>query len=86
MAGLFSLIATCGRSLAEPYQAFAATGAYLQNHDGDTFRLQTPGQGVIIVRFAGSDTPETAQAYWKAARGQLKSLLAGKQVHVACYK
>ncbi len=86
MAGLFSLIATCGISHAEPYQAFAATGVYLQNHDGDTFRLQTPEYGVVIVRFAGSDTPETAQAYWKVARGQLKSLLAGKQVRVACYK
>ena len=64
VAGLLSLIASCGVSHAEPYQAFEANGVYIQNQDGDTFRLQIPEQGVVIVRFAGSDTPETAQAYW----------------------
>ena len=86
VAGLFSLMANCGVSHAGPYQTFATNGVYIQNHDGDAFWLQTPEHGVVIVRFAGSDTPETAQAYWKVARRQLKSLLAGKQVHVACYK
>jgi hypothetical protein len=42
LAGLFSLIATYGMSHAEPYQTYAATGLYLQNHDGDTFRLHSP--------------------------------------------
>jgi endonuclease YncB( thermonuclease family) len=85
-AGLASLIALSGQSYAEPYQRFETTGEYIQNHDGDTFRLQTADHGVVIVRFAGSDTPETAQAYWKVAREELKSLLIEKPVNISCYK
>lgn len=42
--------------------------------------------GIFDVRISGADTPERGQAYWKAARGYLKSLVAGQQTTVWCYK
>jgi len=71
---------------AAQYQEFDTTGRFIQNHDGDTFRIQTADRDILIVRFAGSDTPETAQAYWKAARRELRTLLEKKQIRIACYK
>lgn len=83
---LLVLIVFSGPSHGEPYQRFETSGVYLQNHDGDTFRIDTPDHDVVIVRFAGSDTPETAQAYWKVSRDELKSLLIGKPITISCYK
>lgn len=58
----------------------------IKNHDGDSIKLQTPDRSVLEIRFAGSDTPETGQAYWKVARGVLRSLVDGQTVTVSCYK
>lgn len=71
---------------AEPYLPFQLTGRVIQNHDGDTFRLQTKERGVLVVRFSGSDTPETGQSYWRAARNTLRDLLAGQETTISCYK
>jgi endonuclease YncB( thermonuclease family) len=84
--GLLALHVMSGKTYAESYQKFETTGQYVQNHDGDTFRIQTTDHGTVIVRFAGSDTPETGQAYWKVARDELKSLLTEKTIKISCYK
>ena len=58
----------------------------VSNHDGDTFKLQTPDQGILTIRFSGIDTPETGQAFWKSARRALAGLVNGAPVTVRCYK
>lgn len=68
------------------YAPFETTGYLIKNHDGDTIKLQTRDRGVLTVRFSGSDTPETGQAYWKVSRDTLRELLTNKEVSVACYK
>lgn len=68
------------------HEIFEVTGSVIKNHDGDTIKLHTTERGVIDVRLSGADTPETGQAYWKAARGYLRSLVSGKPVTVRCYK
>lgn len=68
------------------HEPFEVTGRVIKNHDGDTIKLQTTERGIIDVRLSGADTPETGQAYWKAARGALHELVAGKPVTVWCYK
>jgi len=57
-----------GLTHAAPDEPFTATGSVIKNHDGDTIKLQTPDRGLLTVRFAGSDTPETGQAYWRESR------------------
>jgi endonuclease YncB( thermonuclease family) len=68
------------------HEPFEVTGNVIKNHDGDTIKLKTADRGVIVVRFSGADTPEIGQAYWRAARGYLRKLVAGKPVTVRCYK
>jgi len=55
--------------------------------DGDTFTCVSADlvAGTFVVRFAGIDTPERGQAYWRAARSKLREL-AGPGVQAACYK
>lgn len=69
-----------------PHPPFKATGAVTDNHDGDTIKLQTADRGLLVVRLSGADAPETGQAYWRAARGYLRSLVAGQETTVWCYK
>jgi endonuclease YncB( thermonuclease family) len=84
--GLLALLIISENTFAEAYQKFETTGQYVQNHDGDTFRIQTADHSIVTVRFAGSDTPETGQAYWKVARDELRSLLTSKEITISCYK
>lgn len=58
----------------------------VKNHDGDTIKLQTADRGILTVRFSGADTPETGQAYWKAARGYLRAKVADRPTTAQCYK
>lgn len=69
-----------------PHEPFEVTGNVIKNHDGDTIKLQTVEQGILTVRLSGADTPETGQAYWRAARDNLRNLVADKPVTVWCYK
>lgn len=69
-----------------PHEPFEVTGSVIKNHDGDTIKLQTADRGVIDVRFSSADTPETGQAYWRAARGYLREIVASKPVTIWCYK
>ena len=68
------------------HEPFEVTGRVIKNHDGDTIKLSTAERGIIDVRLSGADTPETGQAHWRAARGALRVLVAGKPVTVWCYK
>ena len=65
---------------------FEVTGSVINNHDGDTIKLVTEERGVITIRLSGADTPEMGQAYWKAARNYLRSLVAGQKTTAWCYK
>lgn len=65
---------------------FEVTGRVVKNHDGDTIKLQTEDRGVLTIRLSGADTPETGQAYWRAARGFLRDLVAGQPTTAWCYK
>lgn len=82
-----SLLFPCHRALADKahLENFEATGRAVSNHDGDTFKLAI-NDGTLLVRFSGVDSPETGQAYWKAARRKLRSILDGQHVTVNCYK
>lgn len=68
------------------HEPFEVTGSVTKNHDGDTITLRTDDRGIINVRLSGADTPETGQAYWRAARDALHRLIADKPVTVRCYK
>ncbi len=84
------LLLLAGLSAAQakpgPHSPFETTGTVIKNPDGDTIRLDTSDHGVLDVRLSGADTPEKGQAYWKAARGYLRSLVAGQTTTVWCYK
>lgn len=71
---------------ANTHPPFEVTGTVIHNHDGDTIDLQTASRGVIKVRISGADAPETGQAYWKAARNHLRTLVTGKTTIAWCYK
>lgn len=85
---LLSLLFCCSGATAEPgsHLPFEVTGEVVGNHDGDTLTLSTAEYGVFRVRLSGADTPETGQAYWRAARSALRQLVADKAVTVHCYK
>ena len=68
------------------HPSFEVTGVVVKNHDGDTIKLETEDRGVLTIRISGADTPETGQAYWRAARGYLRKLVAGKATTAWCYK
>jgi endonuclease YncB( thermonuclease family) len=84
------VLACSGPALAatpsSSYTPFTATGTVVSNHDGDTFKLQTPDRDILTIRFSGIDTPETGQAFWKSARRSLAGLVRGQPVTVRCYK
>lgn len=58
---------------------------YISSNDGDTFRALTSA-GEIRVRIAGADTPETGQAFWRAARSQLRTIVENAPLTLFCYK
>lgn len=88
LALLLALLVGLSAAQAKPgrHPPFETTGTVIKNPDGDTIRLDTTDQGVLDVRLSGADTPEKGQAYWKAARGYLRSLVAGQKTTVWCYK
>lgn len=71
---------------ADPYVPFKTSGRVIKNHDGDTIKLQTADRGLLTIRFSGSDTPETGQAFWKRSRNTLRAMLANRETSVFCYK
>jgi len=77
-----------GCATTEPTQA-AKPGADLCEvqgaHDGDTVTCKTERLGLVHVRFAGIDAPETGQAYWRVSREHFKALMGG-QPALRCYK
>lgn len=85
---LMLLLAGCVTSsaMAELHTPFEVTGSVFRNPDGDTIWLDTAERGKLNIRLSGADTPETGQAYWKAARGYLRSLVARQKVMAWCYK
>lgn len=82
----FSSTPALAAAPSSSYTPFTATGSVVSNHDGDTFKLQTPDRGILTIRFSGMDTPESSQAYWKSARRALAGLVKGQPVTVHCYK
>lgn len=88
LALLLLLLAGLSPAQAKPgrHPPFETTGTVIKIPDGDTIRLDTSDHGVLDVRLSGADTPEKGQAYWKAARGYLRSLVAGQTTTVWCYK
>ncbi len=85
-----ALLITAGIQAAKAegrfHEPFEVTGSVLKNHDGDTIKLMTEDQQLIDIRISGADTPETGQAYWKAARDFLWSMVAGQRTTAWCYK
>lgn len=69
-----------------PHPPFEITGMVTHNPDGDTIDIQTAYHGLVRVRFAGADTPETAQAFWKVARNHLSAAVKDQQTTAWCYK
>ena len=51
-------------------------------YDGDTFKLTQSDGTVLKIRLANIDAPELAQAYGKASRDFLKSMIDQKNVMV----
>lgn len=83
---LLSSAPSASAAPSSSYTPFTATGSVVSNHDGDTFKLQTPDHGLLTIRFSGIDTPETGQAFWKSARRELARLVKDQPVTVRCYK
>ena len=57
-------------------------GKVIKVIDGDTVDILTPKKQKIRVRLLDIDAPESQQAYGKASRKYLASLIAGKNVFV----
>lgn len=86
LAVFVCLHASFGFAAGDPYLPFEATGTFVKNHDGDTFNLDVPDRGRLVIRLSGADTPETGQVHWKKARDNLRQLLRGNPTTVWCYK
>lgn len=52
-------------------------------HDGDTCRFKTPS-GIVNVRLASIDAPESKQAYGSRATAYLTKLLTGNDIRLEC--
>ena len=73
-AALLTLVVTAGQ-VAVPAHAAGNSGNVLSIGDGDTLRLRSTA-GVITVRLACIDAPESSQGPWGAAAGrELQALL-----------
>ena len=81
-AALLTLVMTAG-PVAVPAHAAGDRGSVLSIGDGDTLRLRSTA-GVITVRLACIDAPESSQGPWGAVAGrELQSLLPmGKAVEL----
>jgi endonuclease YncB( thermonuclease family) len=67
-------------------QAEQISGTVVRVADGDSLTIQDLGKVTHSVRLAGIDAPEMAQAFGRASRDSLATLVAGKPVTVQTYK
>jgi endonuclease YncB( thermonuclease family) len=73
-------------AVAAPALALRAEGVAVSVDDGDSFELRVAGRGRVAVRLHAIDAPERLQAYGEAARRALADAVAGRSVHIDCYK
>ena len=65
-----------------PFNVSAWTGKVVGTIDGDSLKIFRPGQGEVEIRLYGIDAPESNQAFGRAAKKHLASLLFRRQVEV----
>ncbi len=85
------LLATASMILAacstDTIDAVVYRGEITRVHDGDSLHI-TPARGGqrVVVRLAGIDAPELAQAYGEVARDHLRSVVLNRNAQAHCYK
>lgn len=65
-----------------PLNVSAWTGKVVGVVDGDSVKIFRPGQGEVETRLYGIDAPEYNQAFGRAAKKHLASLLSRQQIKV----
>lgn len=61
----------------------AAADTLVSCNDGDTCRIKTKS-GIVKVRLAGIDAPETGQEHWEESKDFLVKLLKGAELKLEC--
>ena len=76
---IITVIITCSFHVSN---VSAWTGKVIDAVDGDSLKIFRPGQGEVETRLYGIDAPEFNQAFGRAAKKHLASLLLRQQVEV----
>lgn len=61
-------------------------GTVTKVHDGDSIHITPSGDKRVIVRLAGIDAPELAQAFGLESRNKLRSLILRRKAEARCHK
>lgn len=79
------LITLCGCSYNQP-STITVVGTVSKVHDGDSIHITPAGDRRVIIRLAGIDAPELAQAFGLESRNLLSSLLLRREAEARCHK
>ena len=79
------LITLCGCSYNQP-STTTVVGTVSKVHDGDSIHITPAGDKRVIIRLAGIDAPELAQAFGLESRDKLRSLILRRKAAARCHK
>ena len=77
------IVAGCSSS---PLKENSIIGIVTKVHDGDSIHITPAGASRVVIRLAGIDAPEIAQAFGVASRDTLRSMILNQQAHARCHK
>jgi endonuclease YncB( thermonuclease family) len=80
------LLALSGCERTAPGEVLVAQGEVIKFDDGDSFELKLDTGATVQVRLHAVDAPELVQRHGRAARNALMAAVAGRPLHVDCYK
>lgn len=80
---LFITLAGCSYN---PTSTITVAGTVTKVYDGDSIHITPPGKNRVVIRLAGIDAPELAQAFGLESRNLLRSLLLRRRAEASCHK
>jgi endonuclease YncB( thermonuclease family) len=82
---IFTAVVVAGCS-SSPIKEDTIVGAVTKVHDGDSIHITPAGAKRVVIRLAGIDAPEIAQAFGIASRDKLRSMILNRQARARCHK
>jgi endonuclease YncB( thermonuclease family) len=88
MRSLPSTLVIAAAFLASPATAaeWAIEGRVVRVKDGDTVVVLDGAKKQHEIRFAGSDSPEKGQPFYRVSGDNLAKLVVQRHIHARCYK